>query len=93
MNEIKSGKNEFFIENDQAKRLAEITFYDQDEAIIVIDHTYVDESLRGQSIARMLVNHVVTYARENKKKIIPECSYAYKVLTSNEEYSDIIKKD
>ncbi len=91
--EIKFGKNEFFIENEQKERLAEITFYDQDEATMVIDHTYVDEALRGQSIARILVNHVVTFARENKKKIIPKCSYAYKVLMSNEEYSDIIKKD
>ena len=61
--EIKFGKNEFFIENEQKERLAEITFYDQDEATIVIDHTYVDEALRGQSIARILVNHVVTFAR------------------------------
>lgn len=93
MKEIKFLSNTFFIEDEQAKRLAEITFYEQDETTLVIDHTYVDEALRGQSIARMLVNHVVAFAREHKKKIIPECSYAYKVLTSNEEYSDIIKKD
>lgn len=93
MNEIKVGNSEFFIEDEQGKRLAEITFYNKDETTIVIDHTYVHEALRGQSIARMLVNKVVSFARQNNKKIIPECSYAYKILTSSEEFNDIIKKD
>ena len=93
MMEIKFGNNEFYIENEQKERLGEITFYDKNPTTIVIDHTYVHETLRGQSIARTLVNQVVRFAREHNKKIIPLCSYADKVLSSSEEFNDVIKKD
>lgn len=85
---IKEGKNIFYIGEDAYNNVAEITFIEEDN--IIIDHTYVDSSLRGQGIAFKLVNKVVEYAREKNKKIIPECTYAKKVLMSD-EYKDIVK--
>ncbi|HKM29873.1 MAG TPA: GNAT family N-acetyltransferase [Bacilli bacterium] len=93
MSKIRTGQNEFYIENEKRERIAEITFFDKDSETIVIDHTFVSEILRGQGIARQLVDSVVAYARKNNKKIIPECSYAYKVLVNAEEFKDVLKKD
>jgi predicted GNAT family acetyltransferase len=84
---IKEGHNIFYIGESAEKNLAEITFEEKD--YIVINHTFVNHSLRGQGIALQLVNKVVEYAKNKNKKVIPICSYAKKVMQSR-EYDDII---
>jgi len=90
MEVIKKGENQFYIGEDIENPLAEITFIRADESKIVIEHTYVSDSLRGQGIALQLVNKVVEYARFENKKIIPICPYAKKVMTENEKYKDVL---
>jgi len=92
MDEIKSGINSFYIGEDPENAEAEITFVPGGENIITIDHTFVSENLRGQGIALKLVNKVVEYARTEHKKIIPQCSYAKKVLTGSRDYEDVLYK-
>ncbi len=48
---------------------------------LVVDHTYTDDALRGQGIARKLVERVADYARENDYKLLATCPYAKKVLS------------
>ena len=90
MFEIKHNENMFYMENEDGKRLAKITYFHEGEGCIVIDHTLVSETLKGQGIALKLVNSVVDYARRNNLKIKPECSYAVKVLTGDEAYKDVL---
>lgn len=90
MLEIKHNENMFYIEDEDGKRLAKITYYHEGEDLIVIDHTLVSDTLRGQGIALKLVNSVVEFARRNHLKIRPECSYAIKVLTGDEAYKDVL---
>lgn len=90
MEVIKKDKNKFYIGENVKNPLAEITFIPEGESKIIINHTYVSDSLRGQGIALQLVKKVVEYAREENKKIIPLCSYAKKVMIGNEEYTDVL---
>ena len=92
MKDIKQAENKFFIGQSEDKAIAEITFVNYDDNTIIIDHTYVDDQFRGQGIARKLLDKVVDYARNKNKKIIPECSYARKVMINNVEFSDVIAK-
>lgn len=92
MDDIKSGSHSFYIGEDPANAEAEITFVPGGKNIITIDHTFVSENLRGQGIALKLVNKVVEYARTEHKKIIPQCSYAKKVLTGSRDYEDVVYK-
>ncbi len=92
MDDIKSGSNSFYIGDDPDNAAAEITFVPSGENIITIDHTFVSENLRGQGIALKLVNKVVEYARTEHKKIIPQCSYAKKVMTGSKNYEDVLYK-
>lgn len=92
MQKISFDNNKFYIKNSEGAYLALITFQDYPDDTIAIDHTFVDPALRGQKIALQLVESVVRYARENNLKIIPLCSYAVKVLNSDEKYHDILKK-
>lgn len=78
----------FFMEA-QGKRLAEITYQWQEASTIVADHTWVDDSLRGQGIARKMLDVLVDFARKNQLKIIPQCSYVEVVFRREPELQDV----
>lgn len=90
MNIITKGDNRFYIGESPETAVAEITFVPSGDGEIVIDHTFVSESMRGQGIALELLESVVQYARSENLRIIPVCSYAKKVLTNSEKYSDVL---
>ena len=77
----------FVIKRDH-ERVAELTYKREDDTIN-IDHTEVDESLRGQHVGQKLVDEAVKFARENNLKITAACPYASKVLSRNSEFSDV----
>ncbi len=92
MDTITEGNNKFYIGASEEKPIAEITFRRAGSDTLIIDHTYVSEELRGQGIARKLLDKVVAYARQEQKKIIPVCSYAAKVMKGNPEFEDVLKE-
>ncbi|SUC32074.1 Uncharacterised protein [Providencia rettgeri] len=57
--------------------------------LVIIDHTVVDESLKGQGIAKLLVAKVVERMRNEGRKIIPLCPFAKAIFDRTPEYSDI----
>lgn len=91
MNEIKKDKDKFYIGENSADPIAEITFIPTDDNKLIVNHTYVSDSLRGQGIAMKLVEKVIEYARVENKKIVPACSYVHKVMTNKDEYKDILE--
>jgi len=91
--DIKKGTNQFYIGVDEEHILAQIRYYYNSETAIVIDHTFVSEELRGGPLAGNLLEEVVQFARKNNLKIIPDCSYAVKKLTRNNDYKDILYQD
>jgi uncharacterized protein len=88
--EIKKGQQQFYIGDREDVAIARITFEWETEHVIVANHTYVDEALRGQQVAKKLLDVLVSYARENNLKIRPLCSYVVKAFERYEEYQDII---
>ncbi|MCP6565426.1 N-acetyltransferase, partial [Klebsiella pneumoniae] len=71
---------------------AEMTYVPTGKDKIIIDHTGVGESLRGQGIAKQLVEAGVNYARENDIKILATCPFAKQVLEETPEYHDVLLK-
>lgn len=55
-----------------------------------ITHTVVDPSFGGRGIAKQLVESLINEARKRKIKIIPICSYAYKMMMGKKEYEDVL---
>ena len=90
--EIKAGKNKFFIGESENNPEAEITYKHIDDSTIIADHTYVSEELRGQGIAGQLFNELISFARGNNYKIIPECSYVKVKMERTNEYDDVLAK-
>lgn len=91
MEEIKKGNNMFYI-GDESSPIAKIVFTVNETNDLVVQSTKVDDSLRGKGIAGQLLSKVVELARQENKKIIPVCSYAVKVLTSSDNYKDVLVK-
>ena len=58
------------------KTLAEVTFPETAPGMVVIDHTWVDPSLRGQGTAGQLMQAVVDLLRADGRKAQATCSYA-----------------
>jgi len=83
-------KGEFYIgENDQ--HLAEMVYTWAGENVFIIEHTDVDDSLRGQGIGNKLLDCAVAWAREKKVKIIPLCPFAKSVFDKDSSIHDVLK--
>lgn len=65
--EIREGHNKFYINDEQGKQIAEIVFVPTGENLAIIEHTDVDESLKGQGIGKQLVAKVVENASGKRK--------------------------
>lgn len=81
MNFIKE-KDRIYLKDNNGKVVAEINF-EKEGDFYNIYHTFVDESLRGQGIASMLVKEAVNYIKEKKGIVTASCSYANKWLDKN----------
>ena len=57
---------------------------------MVINHTQTFAGFEGQGIARQMVLAAVDFARLNHRHITPICSYALAVLTSTNDYQDVL---
>lgn len=74
--------------------VARIDFPLLENDTVVITHTFVDDSLRGQGIASYLVSKVISFAKEKNLSIKAECSYAihYFEKYNIKEYKGIYDK-
>ena len=68
---------------------AEITYVPKGEGVIEANHTFVDSSLRGQGVARQLVDQLADFAREENLKIHPTCPYVVALFEKSTEYDDL----
>lgn len=84
----KSGN--MFYHGDVENPLAKILFTPAEDGVIVATSTVVNPSLRGQGIAKELLDTLVNYARQENLKIKPECSYVVKAFERYGEYKDVI---
>lgn len=82
-------KGAFFID-EGGEWVAELTYFKSGDGEITIDHTEVDEKLRGQGVGEQLVKAAVDHARDNDLKIKVTCPYAQKVIDENPEYKDVL---
>ncbi len=87
--ELTGHKGAFYIEQD-GKRLALMTITMTGSGIMIIDHTEVDDALRGTGAGKKLVAEAVDYARKNNLKIMPLCPFAKSVFDRTPEYADVL---
>ncbi len=83
--------DKIYTKNEEGKITALVDFPFKDDKIIKITHTFVDESLRGKGVAKLLVDEVCKVAESEGLKIIPVCSYAVNYFEKYTEYKHLLK--
>jgi predicted GNAT family acetyltransferase len=69
-------KERIYANNEEGEMICEITFPEVEPDLYDIDHTFVDDSLRGQGIAGKLMDMAVEQIRDMGGNIRATCSYA-----------------
>ncbi|MDR3552214.1 MAG: GNAT family N-acetyltransferase [Clostridia bacterium] len=82
-------ENRIYLKDSAGKTVAEVNFPDIADGVVNIDHTFVDESLRGQGIAGQLLAAAAEKLRKENRKAYPTCSFAVKWFGSHPDYADI----
>lgn len=88
-NKQTGGKGKFFLEQE-GEVMAEMTYTMPAVNKMIIDHTEVDDELRGQNVGYNLVKASVEYARMNGIKIIPLCPFAKSIFDKRAELRDVL---
>jgi len=89
--EFKYEADKIYLENENGKCIAEVTFPLISENEVNVNHTYVDGSLRGQGIADKLLTALVHNLKKTHKKAIATCPYAVDWFEKHPEYKDVYK--
>ena len=79
----------FVIERD-GRRLGEMTYVRAGAQRIIIDHTFVDDALRGTGAGKRLVEAAVAWARAEQLKVIPLCPFAKATFERDESLRDVL---
>ena len=67
--------------------------YIQDDKNFVITHVGVYPEFRGQGVAGKIVEKALQYARENKLRVVPMCSYAAAYIRRNPQYLELTDQE
>jgi predicted GNAT family acetyltransferase len=70
----------------------EMTYTMPSENIISINHTEVDEEVRGNDLGLKMVESAATYARAHHLKIFPACRFVKAVFDKNASFEDVWSK-
>ena len=76
---------------DGDRLVAEITFPARD-GVADIDHTFVDDSLRGQGVAGRLVRAAADQIRADGNRARVTCSYARTWFAQHPEEADLLAR-
>lgn len=82
-------KGMFYVGQDGAI-LAELVYSMSSPEKMIIEHTEVDDVLKGQNVGFELVSAAVQYARDHKIKILPICPFAKAVIDKRVDFQDVL---
>ena len=88
--ESQGHRGSFLILQD-GQRLAKLT-YTVAGTRVILDHTEVDDALRGTGAGKKLVAAAVDWARKEHRQLLPLCPFARSVFERTPEFRDVLVK-
>ena len=85
---VPSGSRGAFVIERDGTRLAELT-YTVAGSRVILDHTHVDDALRGTGAGKRLVAAAVEWARAENRRLLPLCPFARSVFDRTPGYGDV----
>ena len=58
---------------------------------MIMTHTFVPPELRGRGIAEKLVRVALEYARTERLRVVPSCSYVDTFIKRHREFEPLVK--
>jgi predicted GNAT family acetyltransferase len=91
--EIRHGEDEgrgaFYVERG-GTRIAEMTYSRTTPTLIIIDHTDVSPTLKGQGVGRKLLDALVAWARQTSTKVAVTCPFALAQFQKDPSIRDVL---
>lgn len=84
-----SGHRGAFVWIEDGEPLARMT-YTVAGSRVIIDHTDVDDRLRGKGAGKELVKSAVEWARQKNVKLMALCPFAKSVFDKTPDYRDVL---
>lgn len=57
---------------------------------MIFTHTWVPDEFRGRGAAASLIRAALEFARQEGKKVVPQCSYVEVYLKRHPEFADLL---
>ena len=83
-------RGRFTLVGDTGETLGEMTFSRARDDLIIIDHTEVDDSLRGKGGGLRLFRGMVDWARSTGTKVMSTCPFANSMFERHPESRDVL---
>lgn len=87
--EFQHEQDRIFALSPNGDLIAEVTF-PISHGVAIINHTFVDQSLRGKGTASQLLTLAAAQIKKSGFRALPTCSYAVKWFGDHPEYSDLL---
>lgn len=81
-----------FIYEVDGRKMAEMVYTMAGEKRMIIEHTEVDASLKGQGIGKQLQAALVEFVRINGIMVIPLCPFANATFKRMKEWHDVLDR-
>lgn len=81
-------QGKFYVREDGKEAL--MSYKTMEDNLLVYNHTYVPQELRGKGLAGKVVKTALEYARAEGYKVVPGCSYVRNYLERHPEYRDVV---
>ena len=82
-------KGKFYIQLDN-QEVAQMSYVWAGNESIIIEHTEVNDVLKGKGAGKQLLMQAVAFARQKGIKIVPICSFVKSVIEKSEDLQDVL---
>ncbi len=66
--------------------------YSRASGVISLDHTYVPVPIEGRGVAATLTRAALDFARAEKLRVVPACSYVAAYIRKHPEYQNLVAR-
>ncbi len=87
---VDQGTKGYFKAVIDGREAGKLTYTKSGDNQITIDHTEVNSEYQGKGVGKAMVRKSAEFARNENLKILPECSYAQKIMERSSGFDDIL---
>lgn len=84
-------KGRYSMKLDGIEEEAELTYSKVSARLVIADHTYVPDAMRGTGAGKALADRLVADARAGGYRIVPLCPFVRALAQKHPDWADVIQ--